>query len=68
MEKNTDNPKILRNRAKCLICGDVVESTTRHHLAMCKCGNMYVDGGRDYLRRGAGDLSKIEDLSEFETT
>ena len=56
--------KIIRNRAKCLECGDIVESTTRHHLAMCSCGSMYTDGGTDYLRRGAKDLSKVEDLSE----
>jgi len=62
-----DNPKILRNRAKCLLCGDIVESTSRHHLSMCKCGSMYVDGGTDYLRRGAADPDKVEDLTEYST-
>jgi hypothetical protein len=27
---------------------------------------MYVDGGSSYLRRGGKDLSKIEELSEYE--
>jgi hypothetical protein len=58
--------KIVRNRAKCLDCGDIVESTHRHDFVACSCGAMFVDGGKDYLRRGAKDFSKVEDLSEVE--
>ncbi len=47
--------KILRNRAKCLVCGDVIESTFRHHYVECSCGNIFVDGGKDYSRIGYRD-------------
>lgn len=40
-----------RNRAQCLKCGQVVESSTRHHFNQCQCGNIAVDGGTSYYRR-----------------
>lgn len=40
-----------RNRAECLKCGQVVESTSRHHFSRCQCGNIAVDGGTAYYRR-----------------
>ena len=58
--------KIIRNRAKCLKCGDVIESTHRHDFVWCKCGAIFVDGGLDYLRRGGKFLEDIEELSETE--
>ena len=58
--------KIIRNRAKCLKCGDVIESTHRHDFVGCKCGAIFVDGGLDYLRRGGKFLEDIEELSETE--
>jgi len=42
---------ILRNAARCLQCGDEVESTHRHDFRMCRCGKLGVDGGHDYIRR-----------------
>lgn len=59
-------PKLVRNAAKCLDCGDVVESKSRHDFRSCRCGNIFVDGGLSYIRRGFRDESKIEDLSEYE--
>lgn len=58
--------RIKVNKAKCLICHTIAESTNRHHLCFCSCGAMFVDGGQSYLRRGGNDLSKIEELSEYE--
>lgn len=55
--------KIIRNRAKCLKCGDIIESKYRHDFVNCKCGAIYVDGGHAYLRR-VGDLEYIKELSE----
>jgi hypothetical protein len=40
-----------RNRAECLLCGDIIESTYRHDFVTCACGNLSVDGGPDYHRR-----------------
>lgn len=54
------------NKAQCLICGDVLESKHRHDFKTCRCGNLSVDGGLDYLRRCVKKLSKIQDLSKIE--
>lgn len=42
---------IIRNSAKCLKCGEEIESKFRHDFRSCKCGALSVDGGKDYLRR-----------------
>jgi hypothetical protein len=55
---------ILRNIAGCNKCGDVIESKTRHDFVYCECGNIFVDGGTSYLRRGAVDFDYFIDLSE----
>lgn len=59
--------KIRRNMAKCLLCGDVIESKNRHDFVECSCRNLFVDGGTSYLRRGCsnGEDSWME-LSEYE--
>lgn len=54
---------ILHNRAKCLACGDILESTSVHDFVTCSCGNLSVDGGHDYLKRSVKDQSKYQDLS-----
>jgi hypothetical protein len=43
---------ILRNSVRCLRCSDEIESAHRHDFVTCSCGNVFVDGGKDYLRRG----------------
>lgn len=57
---------IITNKAECHSCGDVIQSTFRHDYQTCKCGNLFVDGGQEYLRRGgyALDDSSWTDLSE----
>jgi len=55
---------IIENKAKCRKCGEVVESKHRHDWVACKCEAIYVDGGKDYIRRG-GKLEDIEELSTF---
>ena len=68
MSNNTVEPRIKTNKAKCLGCGDVVESKHRHDWVSCTCGSIFVDGGKDYLRRGypEGDPTLwIEELSEY---
>lgn len=49
--------------AKCRKCGTVIESKHRHDLELCNCGSVFVDGGKEYLRRG-GNLEDIEEMSE----
>ena len=54
---------ILRNRARCRKCLQVVESKHRHDFRFCKCGAIHIDGGKDYIKRGAKDLNDIVELS-----
>jgi hypothetical protein len=56
--------RILHNKAKCLKCGDIIESTHRHDFVTCSCESLSVDGGKDYLKR-CGDLSQVQELSEY---
>jgi predicted RNA-binding Zn-ribbon protein involved in translation (DUF1610 family) len=58
---------ILRNKAKCLKCGEVIESRHRHDYVTYKCGNLSVDGGRDYIRRCYRDIDTVEELSETDS-
>lgn len=57
--------KIIRNMAKCRLCGDIIESKHRHDFRGCSCGAIFVDGGREYLKR-CGEPHNIIELSEFE--
>lgn len=62
--------RILHNRIRCKLCGDVIESKHRHDFVECSCGACYTDGGQDYLRRGwdpaKGDWNDvIEELTVY---
>ena len=46
-----DSIKISRNSVKCHICLSEIESVSVHHYLTCTCGNIAVDGGKEYLRR-----------------
>lgn len=51
----------IPNKIKCLECDTELESKFRHDFQSCKCNNRaFVDGGNDYSRIGAMDLSMIE--------
>lgn len=59
--------KVIRiNKAQCSKCKDIIESKHVHDFRFCKCEAIFVDGGKEYLRRG-GDLDLIIDLSVEET-
>ena len=58
--------RIIRNAARCRLCGDVIESKTVHDFVTCSCGAISVDGGYDYCKRSAMDMDDIEELSESE--
>ena len=59
--------RIKRNRAQCKLCKDVIESTHRHDFVECSCGEIFLDGGLDYIRAGAvTDIGNFIDLSEVE--
>ena len=58
--------KIIRNRAQCLLCGDIIESISRHDFVTCTCGALSVDGGRSYIRRTFTNAEDFDELSELE--
>jgi hypothetical protein len=56
--------RVITNKAQCKLCGDIIESLHGHHMQWCKCGEIAVDGGKNYLRRSAKNLDNIIELSE----
>ena len=60
-----DRKKITRSRAKCLTCGDVIESKHRHNFVSCTCGDLFLDGGRDYVRVGYRNEAGYELMTEY---
>ena len=58
---------IRRNMARCLTCGDTIESKHVHDFVNCRCGDTSVDGGLDYLRRLYTEEPGYEELSEYYT-
>jgi hypothetical protein len=59
---------IISNKAKCNQCGDIVESKHRHDLVRCRCKNLAVDGGKDYLKRlfKEDDYTDLSEVTEDE--
>lgn len=45
----------MRNRAKCKLCRDIIESFHQHDYVTCSCGEIYIDGGSDTFRCGANE-------------
>lgn len=58
--------KLIINRAKCLLCGDIVTSKHSHDYVTCKCGNLSIDGGNEYPRRLYNNPNSYQDLSEYD--
>lgn len=54
---------IIRNVIRCNICGDEIESVSRHDYVTCSCGACAVDGGHDYLRRAFKESGCFTELS-----
>jgi len=61
---NRGNKKVMGQKIKCKKCGDIIQSLYRHDYKSCKCGEIFIDGGNDYLRCGANDLENIIDLDD----
>ncbi len=57
---------LVRNAVRCIACGSVLESKTRHDYVKCQCPNETAcDGGLEYQRTLAVDLDKVENLSKY---
>jgi tRNA(Ile2) C34 agmatinyltransferase TiaS len=59
--------KLTRNAAKCLKCGDEIESKHQHDFKYCKCGSVFVDGGLAYTRRGWPSGKPEDSFKELST-
>ena len=57
--------KLIKNRWKCLYCGDIIESKHHHDYVTCNCGKSSCDGGTSYIRL-VGDLDMIQDMCEYD--
>lgn len=66
MRDGYDDRKIVRNSARCLLCGDEIESKTRHDFRSCTCGSLAVDGGLVYLRRAYKSEAAWKETSLYE--
>ena len=55
--------RVIVNKAQCKLCGDIIESKTVHDFRFCKCGEIAVDGGKEYIRRVANDMTNVIELS-----
>lgn len=57
---------VVTNKCQCRACGDIIESKHVHDFVVCKCGKIFTDGGKEYIRRG-GILANIISLDETYT-
>ena len=48
---------IVQNAVICNKCDEFIVSKNRHDFVECECGNIFVDGGQEYLRRGGPGLT-----------
>ncbi|KGR89716.1 hypothetical protein CD30_15660 [Ureibacillus massiliensis 4400831 = CIP 108448 = CCUG 49529] len=61
--------KLKKNRIRCKLCGDIIESKSTYDFQKCTCGAVGIDGGLDYARRVYGSNPAelyYEELSEYE--
>lgn len=65
MDEDYKKSRLIRNRIRCVKCGDIIESKSVHDLKSCSCGAVFVDGGLDYQRIG-GNRENWENLAEYE--
>ena len=56
----------MKNRAKCKLCGEILESFHRYDYVSCKCGEIAIDGGQDYFRCSAKDWRNFVRVDDFD--
>lgn len=58
--------RVVNNKVQCHKCNDIIESEYGHDFKSCSCGNIAVDGGKNYLRRVGNGITdrSYTDLSE----
>lgn len=58
--------RINRNRAQCLLCGEILESKFVTDRKTCSCGSFSIDGGQSFLGRYFFGKAVYKELSEIE--
>lgn len=62
--------KVVRNRARCKRCNDIIESKHKYDFVSCRCKAISLDGGTEYQRyigsREDFDFSLSEYIFESE--
>lgn len=62
----------MKNKAKCKLCSDIIESKFKNDFVKCSCGQIWIDGGEEYYRSGAEDYRNFlridEEGNEIEVT
>lgn len=54
------NPDRFVKGVECPKCKEQIWSRHQHDFRHCKCKNIFVDGGRAYLRYGGADIENIK--------
>jgi len=49
----------MRNRAKCRLCEEIIESFHSHDYVSCKCGEISIDGGNMHYKASAKDFNNF---------
>jgi hypothetical protein len=55
----------MTNKAKCKLCGDIIESLHKNDLIKCSCGEIAIAGGEYELLSFANDYANFLRIDEF---
>lgn len=67
MTTKVKEEKKYKNKARCKLCGDVLESKFRHDFVTCSCTSLSLDGGLAYRRvlwKGGEYDEVVDDILE----
>lgn len=56
----------MRNRAKCKLCGDTIESYANDDTIECSCGEITISGGAQKLITWAKDYTNFLRIDDFD--
>ena len=62
--------KVICNKVRCKKCNDIIESKHNYDFRYCKCGSIFVDGGKVYQKFGWAlnnpeEGTTVEDYIDF---
>jgi hypothetical protein len=68
MNVRNRHTQFINNKAKCKVCGDIIESKSLHDYRACSCGEISIDGGIDCPRWSAKNTGNIISLCQEDNT